>query len=219
MTFPFPHVLLIFFLICSKAHHHRLLGVNSSLSHLQKKNAAVFLGHPLATTSVKNKMKYLLNQGDHPADGGFLLFHKRLKATCQLKWNLLPNYKYSISYSAYCGVYFHSCSHKYCSSVCPCLCELGLTAFSFFTLLLDEHLVTRFITVCHARAPSCSLWLCPSFVLGGQPLFDSSKPFRSQGMLCVSACVLVQSSWLSSSEISRNRCDFSKEKYSFQSLL
>lgn len=109
------------------------------------------------------------------------------------KQNLLPNYKYSISYSAYCGFIFIVVLTSTVPSVCPCLCELGLIAFSFFALLLDEKLVTRFITVCHARVPSCSLWLCARFVLASQPLFDHPGP-SDLGTLCVSACVLVQSS-------------------------
>lgn len=55
-------------------------------------------------------------------------------------------------------------------SVCPCLCELGLIAFSSSPCFLDEKLVTRFISVCLARVPSCSLWLGPSFVLASQPV-------------------------------------------------
>lgn len=123
----------------------------------------------------------------------FCCFIEALEATCQFKNNLLPNYKYSVSYSAFCGFIFMVVLTSTVPSVCPYLCELGLIAFSFFALLLDEKLVARFITMCHARVSSCSLWLCARFVLASQPLFDHPGPSDLE-MLCVSACVLVQSS-------------------------
>lgn len=39
---PFPPVLLIVFLGCSEAHHHRLLGMNSSPNSLQKTSTTAF---------------------------------------------------------------------------------------------------------------------------------------------------------------------------------
>lgn len=159
----------------------------------------------------------LLNQDGRPA-GDASLCHRSFRGYTPIqKQNLLPNYKYSISYSAYCGFIFIVLTSTV-PSVCPCLCELGLIAFSFFALLLDEKLVTRFITVCHARVPSCSLWLCARFVLASQPLFDHPGLLISGRYVYLHVCLynLLDFPHQKFQEIDN---DFSKEKYSFQSLL
>lgn len=135
-----------------------------------------------------------------------ILFYKNLRAKYQLFKKLFSLYIYLdvfikiyvSSYSTWTVAFIFIVTLK-CAvlSVCRCLCELGLITFSLFTLLWADTLI-RFCKPEWCQGSFIDLWGWASessFVVAKQPKFHSSKTFRSQGMLCVSACVLVQSSW------------------------